>query len=415
MLQEGVLLKETRDFAEGMLTNDLPKQYIYHSLSHTQSVVDAVLDIGRNSQLSDEDLETVEVAAWFHDLGYTVSKDEHEDRSIEIARGFLAGRNVASEKIDQIAGCIQATKMPQSPKNILEEVICDADLIHLATDQYCDLAIRLKTEMEFTKNLVLTEKEWMGMNADFLSEQQYFTPYAQEKYSKGKLDNLEFVRSCLMEPKKKKKGKKGKGGKEKKELQKTIDKLQIKLDAFKSNTPTRGIETMFRLTSKNHLELSAMADNKANIMISINSIILSILVSVLYRKLEEYPHMIVPTLIMTVVCLVTIVFAILATRPNISKGMFTHDDIVNKKTNLLFFGNFHGMKLSEYEWGMTEMMKDANYLYGSLIKDIYFLGKVLGAKYKLLRIAYTIFMFGFVLAVMSFILAEIFLKSEYPY
>ena len=74
-----------------------------------------------------------------------------------------------------------------------------------------------------------------------------------------------------------------------------------------------------------------------------------------------------------------------------------------KKTNLLFFGNFHGMSVEDYEWSMKQMMKDADYLYGSLIKDIYYLGKVLGKKYKFLRIAYNIFMFGFVLAILSFI------------
>ncbi|MEP2025305.1 Pycsar system effector family protein, partial [Reichenbachiella sp.] len=183
----------------------------------------------------------------------------------------------------------------------------------------------------------------------------------------------------------------------------------------KENKPTRGIETMFRTTSKNHLDLSAMADNKANIMISINSIILSIIVSVLIRKLEEYPHFIIPTLIMTVVCLVTIVLSILATRPNISKGKFTQSDITNKRTNLLFFGNFHKMSLSEYEWGMNELMNDSSYLYGSLIKDIYYLGAVLGKKYKRLRVAYTVFMFGFVVAVLSFIVAEVFFKNQYMY
>jgi hypothetical protein len=61
------------------------------------------------------------------------------------------------------------------------------------------------------------------------------------------------------------------------------------------------------------------------------------------------------------------------------------------------------MNVEDYEWSMKQMMKDADYLYGSLIKDIYYLGKVLGRKYKLLRIAYTIFMYGFVASILSFI------------
>ncbi len=164
---------------------------------------------------------------------------------------------------------------------------------------------------------------------------------------------------------------------------------------------------MFRTTSENHVTLSGMADTKANIMISINTIILSIIVSVLFRKLGEYPHLLVPTLMLVATCLVTIVMAILATRPNVAKGKFTIKDIQDKKANLLFFGNFHNMELKEYEWGMREMMKDYDYLYGSMIKDIYFLGKVLARKYKWLRLSYTIFMFGFVSSILIFLMQMI--------
>ncbi|MFK7951681.1 MAG: Pycsar system effector family protein [Ekhidna sp.] len=198
-------------------------------------------------------------------------------------------------------------------------------------------------------------------------------------------------------------------------LESKIEELKGKLKSAKELSPTRGIETMFRTTSKNHMELSSIADNKANIMISINSIILSVLVSVLIRKLEEYPHLTIPGIALSIVCLVTIVFAVLATRPNITKGKFEHKDILAKKTNLLFFGNFHRMSLKDYQWGMKEMLQDADYLYGSMIKDIYFLGAVLGKKYRLLRFSYTIFMFGFVICIIGFIVAELFFKSPYPY
>ncbi len=200
-----------------------------------------------------------------------------------------------------------------------------------------------------------------------------------------------------------------------KALEEKVDKLKQKVKKTKELKPTRGIETMFRLTSKNHIELSAIADNKANIMISINSIILSVMVTVLIRKLEEYPHLIIPSVLLTVVCLLTIVFAVLATRPNITKGRFTDEEVVGRQTNLLFFGNFHNMELEKYEWAMMEMLKDGDYLYSSLIRDIYFLGLVLGKKYRLLRMSYTIFMFGFVLSVIGFLVAQLFLSSPYPY
>ena len=199
------------------------------------------------------------------------------------------------------------------------------------------------------------------------------------------------------------------------DLEEKIAALKDKLKKAKDLSPTRGIETMFRITSKSHMELSAIADNKANIMISINSIILSVIVTVLIRRLEEFPHFTIPSILLTVVCLTTIVFGVLATRPNISAGKFRKEDIMNKEANLLFFGNFHRMSLEDYKWGMTEMLKDADYLYGSMIKDIYFLGVVLGKKYRLLRVCYTIFMFGFVFSILGFILAQFLYKNMSPY
>jgi len=192
---------------------------------------------------------------------------------------------------------------------------------------------------------------------------------------------------------------------DRKGMETELNKLREKLKKSKKSKPERGIETMFRTTSHNHILLSEMADNKANILITINSIILSIVVSVLIRKLEENPRLLIPTLLLVAVCLATTVFAILSTRPIVNQGTFTREDIHTKRTNLLFFGNFFGMRIEDYEWGMKEMMKDSEYLYGSLIKDIYYLGKVLGRKYKYLRIAYNVFMYGFVLAILSFLIA----------
>ena len=125
----------------------------------------------------------------------------------------------------------------------------------------------------------------------------------------------------------------------------------------------------------------------------------------MFRKLEEFPDLLIPTLMLVGSCLLTIVYAVLATRPNIASGKFTTDDIKKKKTNLLFFGNFHGMELENYEWGVKEMMKDADFLYSSIIKDIYFNGKVLARKYKLLRISYSIFMYGFVASILAFLIS----------
>jgi len=399
MIAQKDILAKTIDYAESKLSGNLSSILHYHNLQHTREVVEAAQKIAKGCGLNEEESEIVQVAAWFHDTGYTKGGEKHEDESIRIATKFLNLHNVDASYIEEVVGCIESTKMPQTPKNLLQEVICDADLYHLSTTAYFEKCELLRKEWELERKDAYSELDWLQLNFDFLKDHKYFTVYAQEKLQPGIEANKKEVKAQLKATKSEDKALR--------KLETENEKLQAKLDA----KPTRGIETMFRITSKNHLQLSAMADNKANIMISINTIILSIIMSVLIRKLEEYPHFIIPTLILTSVCLITIVFSVLATRPNVSRGKFTRHDIENKKTNLLFFGNFHGMEITDYMWGMNEMMKDGDYLYGSMIKDIYYLGIVLGKKYRLLRFAYTVFMFGLVISVISFIVAEFMVRS----
>ncbi|MDQ6890242.1 MAG: DUF5706 domain-containing protein, partial [Bacteroidota bacterium] len=177
------------------------------------------------------------------------------------------------------------------------------------------------------------------------------------------------------------------------------------LEKDKSGLMSKGIQTMLRLTSENHLKLSDMADHKANILISVNAIIISVILSVLLRKLQEEPYLTIPTVIFLIAAVTTIIISILATRPKISEGTFTPEDIAQKKTNLLFFGNFHKATYEQYNAAMRQMMLDTDYLYGSLIKDIYYLGVVLGRKYRLIRLAYNIFMIGIIVSVIAFALA----------
>ena len=181
----------------------------------------------------------------------------------------------------------------------------------------------------------------------------------------------------------------------------------LKIKDIKSQRPEKGIETMFRITSNNHQRLSDMADNKAHIMITANSIIISVMLSILLRKLEDNPTFVIPTLILLAVCVSCMVFSILATRPLIPKGIFTPEQIESQEINLLFFGNFFKMDFETYSNAMQTMMNNRDFLYGSLIRDIYTQGTVLGKKYKHLRAAYSTFMFGIIAAVIAFLIAAV--------
>ena len=345
------------------------------------------------------------MAAWWHDVGYLSGTPEnHEMRSVDQVKSFLEKHHASPEFLAKVEGCILATKMPQRPTNLIEKIICDADLFHFGKPDFMDNTRMLRQEIEKISGATIKGSEWRNSTIRLLESHEYFTEYARETLSGAKKENLE----ALYRKNEEKKQEKIKA----KELIATTPDLKIKKDPkdaqkedAKYSKPKRGIETMFRLTSRNHMDLSGMADSKANIMISVNSIIISIVLSVLLRRLEDMPNYILPTLIMLAVNVFTIIFAVLATRPNTTKGTFTREDIKQKKVNLLFFGNFHKVPLADFDWGMKEMMNDKEYLYSSIAKDIYFLGVVLGKKYKLLRISYNIFMYGLVASILAFILA----------
>lgn len=164
---------------------------------------------------------------------------------------------------------------------------------------------------------------------------------------------------------------------------------------------------MFRITSANNQRLSDMADNKANILLTVNSIILSLVLTVLVRRLDYETHLLIPTIILMVIVVLTMIFAILSTIPRIPNGYFNIEHVEHKKINLLFFGNFFRMSYKDYEKGMNKAMDNSELLYSMLTRDVYSQGVSLGRKYVLLRYAYGIFMFGLIISVIAFSIAII--------
>lgn len=362
--------------------------FVYHNLDHTQSVVKAAKKLAAHYDLSEEDHRVLMTAAWFHDIGYFKTLTNHEQASAEEAEAFLTEHIKDDAFTQRVKHCILATRIPQQPKNLVEQLLCDADLFHLGTDEFFDRNKLLRKEFKSIHHLEITKRKWIKKSIDFLSAHRFHSAYARELLSDGRLRNINALQA------------------NKNKMDAVNDKDEKK-EKGKSN---RTIETMFRITSNNHQRLSDLADNKAQIMITVNSIILSVLISVLLRKLEENPNLTIPAFLLLAVNLLTIIFAILATRPNLAPGVFTQEEINRKEANLLFFGNFHRMSLPDYTKGVFNMMGDREYLYRSLIKDIHAQGVVLGRKYYLLRICYNIFMFGIILAVIAFIIASFYTK-----
>ncbi len=389
--------QEARQYVERFYEDCVSKDYVYHNFEHVKEVVDAAKRIASHYPLADSELEILVLAAWFHDTGYDRGPDNHEARSCEHAKAFLLKRSYPEEDLKVVLECIMATKVPHQPKNLLEEILCDADMSHLGKSTYWEWCSRVRQELNLTQKRLMSEREWVDFELNFMLGHQYFTEAARQLNEAGKKQHIKQLRKHRQRfyPDEEAGGGEEATGEEKKK------KKKRKKENKKFNLG-RGVETMYRTTYRTHINLSSIADNKANIMLSINGIIISIVVSSLATKLDSNPHLIIPTVLFLCICTASLVFAILSTRPKITKGEFSREDIEKKRANLLFFGNFYNMKLEDFHWGMMEMIKDSDFLYSSMTRDLYYLGVVLAKKYQYLRMSYTIFMYGLILSLIAF-------------
>lgn len=405
------ILQKADSYVRMFMLNHPNDKIFYHTQEHVNAVVKAATNIANHYHLNDTDFFIVICSAYFHDIGYYNGENAmgHEQRGVDLATAFLQENEVPAEIIEQVQGCILATRMPQQPKSLVEKIICDADLYHLGTDDFAANNKLMHKEVDAWKDMHISKEHWRAGTIMLMQQHHYQTDYCQLLLTKTKEEHLQkllkkqeengAITSVPTLPSKQ-------TSDEKAPATKAANNNEDKKKS-KETRPDRGIETMFRISSTNHQRLSDMADNKAHILITVNSIIISVLLSILLRKLEEYPYLTIPVVLLLAVCVITMVISIRATRPTIPKGTFTKEDIETRKVNLLFFGNFYKMSLEEYTWGMQEVMNDRDYLYGSLIKDVYSQGVVLGRKYKLLRLAYNIFMFGIVISVVAFVAATL--------
>jgi predicted metal-dependent HD superfamily phosphohydrolase len=393
------IVQKAESYVFGLFKDKLSPDYIYHNFNHTLRVVNNVRSIAKAEGVNEEDTEILLLAAWFHDSAYIEGPINHEERSGILATEFLTANGFSADKAARVVSLIKVTKLGTNPETRDEMIMRDADCSHFSDENYCDLSQLLREEWKITQGKEFSDLEWALINRNVLiHEHRFYSDYGKEKLQPLKEANIARLQNIISELESKKKDEfKDKDKKEKKEKEKKE----------KDSRPDRGIDTMFRVTLNNHTRLSEIADSKANILLSVNAIIISVSLSTLIPKLDSpsNAHLVMPTFILIFFSVLSIIFAILSTRPKVTSGTFTRKDIEDRKVNLLFFGNFYKMPLAEYEWAVNEMMKDKDYLYGSMIKDLYFLGLVLNRKYKLLRSTYTIFMIGIIASVAAFVYA----------
>ena len=380
------LHKKTEEFVTELLSNKLDKRYVYHNLDNTRQLAEWALELLENTKLDKQDRLEVLLTIWFYNTGFTENHKNHVDHSCSIARRFLTKIKADEQLMDNVCGLLLNTQADQAPKTTKEKILRDTLTADLAQDDFKSRTELLRLELANLGEAECTVGEWREENiVRFQSKHRFYTEYAQKKWQQGKEDNLaKLIKS-------------------RKKAKKDVKKAKLKAK-FKDKSPQRGVQTLYRVTLRNHLKLSDIADTKANILLSVNAIILSLLLTNLVPTLDnpKKEYLIWPTLIFILFSIGSIIISVMATKPNVTRSEFSESDIQDKKVNLLFFGNFTQMPLKDYIPALREVLQDKNYIYDMLTTDLYYLGKVLDRKYTLLRLTYTVFLLGMILSVIAF-------------
>jgi len=407
-------LEQVELYVTKVVTTEFSDKLVFHDIDHTHKVISGIKEIAKGEGISDEEKELCLIAGWLSYIGF---KDLENFGKISdpidffvacskctklISEEFLQSIDYPEDKIKQILFILDDASVDHKPESKLGKILADAMTIEWALKKG-----KKRLELRY-QELLLTDAISVGKSGfyevllDYLQSHEYYTDYGKEHLG-PKRDNL-ILRI--------EKDKKDIGKNEQLALKKELDisdeelkKLKKSLNSVKGRDE-RGIQTMFRTTSRNHYTLNQMVDRKANIMISVNAIILSLILSRIIGTIDTFCIHNAPILVMLITSIISIIFAIIAITPIRSHGEFTEQEIREKQGNLLYFGNYHNMAFREYNWGMLQMLNDSDYLYTSMIKDLYFLGQMLSRKYKHIRISLGAFMVGFVITVIFFLIVS---------
>lgn len=405
------ILNKVEVFATNFITNEIPESLIYHDISYTHRLVSGVKEIYDHEEITDKEKELLLIAAWIFGTGFfdaesSNGKNMHtgcmmctQRMSAEFLYSVLPKEDVTS--VFQI---LENTKHESQPQTTLDFIFLDALFMDFARKKGMKYVKKKYQELLIFNALKISKKKGITNLISMLEAHTYFTNYGKSSLEPKKHQLIKLLKKEV----------KAFESIENSALKKELDISDKELKNLKKNlgksndVDIRTIQTLFRNTSKNHYTLNTMVDRKASIMLSINAIIISLLVSGIVGQTAFYIGIhLIPVFILLISSAVSIIFAVLAINPNKTHGEFTEDAIRNKKGNLLYFGNFHNMNYRDYEWAMLEMISDKDYLYSSLIRDIYYLGEKIHKKHHNIRVSLNTFLYGTGISVIGFIMVKL--------
>lgn len=388
------LFKKASNFVSNYYKTENVEQLTYHNYYYTLKVLKRANKLFESEDLSALDASVINFALLFSNTGFLKNYKNPYYTSQVIVDEFFKSTTIELYLKNDVKECIKILET-KKPKNKIQEIVLDIYFSDYGIKKYTKYNSLLRKEIAAMTGSKMSASQWLSHEIEAMMSHSFYSDYAKSQWQGRKQKNL----SRLLRQQNSLKNTKSK------EKMKAYYKAK-----YKSEDPDRSIQTLYRVALRNHIKLSDIADTKANILLSVNAIIISLVLANLLSKLDNPTnrYMILPTIVFVIFSIISMIMSIKATQPNITRGEFTEKDLKNKDVNLAFFGNFYKMEFERYQTAVSNLIKNKADVYYTLTKDLYFLGSVLDTKYRLLRNTYYVFMAGTIVSVIAFTIAFIY-------
>ncbi|MEN8120792.1 MAG: Pycsar system effector family protein [Bacteroidota bacterium] len=392
------IVNKAEDYIKDLYATHPHELLLFHNFNYTTQTVKSSAELAHSEKLEGDELQMVLLAAWFINIGYLFDFVSHIEHSIKVAKEFVSEFNYPDDKAKIVTEAIEVV-LKNKPENKIEKVLSDANNSIFASEELLLWVKYHRQERNYFVKPKITRRSFWQSVLNLLNEHEYYTPSAKNLFQEGKSENIEKINLLMAEEL---------NGELPKNNLMVIQDMKAELTKInqkveKKIASSRGYDSLYRITARNQINLSGIADNKANILITLNALIVSAVITFVFARIDSVNYLAIPALITVSFSLVSIAFAVISTRPHIMPGKFKMKDFYDKKTNLIFYGNFYNMDYDEYDRAVRDMLSDQELLFSNLNRDQYELGKILGRKFKLLHHSYTIFLYGFIISAISFI------------
>lgn len=387
-LKEAPVLDRAKEYVRRRFNDDLDPVYLFHNYAYAEEMEEQAGVLAELAQLDEATAERLRLAALFYPLGYVGGAAGWAERSAEELQNFATQADYdlntnQGKASDWIRQASKATSKSPLPIRLLHDTAWN----WLGRKRYDRRSDLLQLERDAIDGKEGDPVKFGEEMQGFLLNFDYLTNAGKREYDKRRRKNVSKQQDANYK----------------------IEQKEVKSRTGKNFG--RGIDTMYRTAFRNHINLSRIADDKANMMISINTIILTIVIaasgagiSFFEELFFENPAFLAPIVILLMSSLTAVIFAVFSARPKVTEYRIKKLKLLeSKEASLLYFGNFLKLEKADFVQYMSEMKLDQNSLYDDLAKDLYDLGQVLHRKYLLLTISYNTFIGGLALAVIAFL------------